>query len=277
MICMSSHSPKSFWFPRSPRRNARKERIAAPSVGLTFFGAVALLLLPAAAPLFAQSMTGEEILRESDARLLPPNCEYRLQLDTVEDDGSRRRDQYTGYKKGDDRNVMIVREPRRFRGSVHMRNGVVIYEYTSTDQRTRQKAYSSVFMGSLLNYGDVMSTALSYDYNVVDTQEDDTYYILTLRPKPGHEGYDMLKVFVRKNNLVPEIREFYALSGELMKTAVIEQLRREGNRTVYMRQRYFEPLSDKTSIAVYSDIVYRRPEQIPDRYFNEGQIRFIGQ
>lgn len=242
---------------------------------VVFLMLVSALCVPTA--LFAQRMSGTEILRHSDNQLLPPNCEYRLQLDTREDDGSRRREQYVGYKKGDDRNVMVVREPRRFRGSVHMRNDVVIWEYTSTDERVRQKAYSSVFMGSLLNYGDVMSTALSYDYDVINTEETNRFYILTLRPKPGRDGYARINVHVRKNDLVPEIREYYALSGELMKTAVIEDLRRSGNRTTYMRQRYFEPLSDKTSIAVYSNIVYRRADQIPDRYFNEGQIRFIGQ
>ena len=235
------------------------------------------LVLPAAA---AFGLDGEEILQASDAKLLPPNCTYNLTLDTVEDDGTRKVNVLDGQKKGNARNVMLVTRPPKVSGSVHMRKELVIWSYYVTDRKTVKEAYSSIFMGSLLNYGDVMATELSYDYDVVATQETTEHYILTLAPKPDHEGYARVVVTVNKDDLVPVKREYFALSGELMKTAEIIELRRAGRRnseeTVYMQQRYYEPLKDRYSIATYSSIRYVQPNQIPDRYFDENQIRYFG-
>lgn len=243
----------------------------------------------------AFSLTGPEILKASDDKLLPPSCSYRLNLVTKESDGSKKKNTFDGFKKGNAKNIMLVTKPTKVAGSVHMRNELVIWSYYVTDKKLVQEAYASVFMGSLLNYGDVMATELSYDYNVIDTKEKDakqiydaktakkrkgTKYVLTLKPKPGHDGYAKVVVIVDQNDLIPERREYYALSGELMKTCDIEELKRKKSRgkelTTKMEQKYYEPMKDRDSIATYDKIEYLEEKDIPESYFNENQIKYLG-
>jgi hypothetical protein len=237
----------------------------AVCIGLTLFGS----------NLFA-AMTGTEILIASDKKLLPTYCSYNLLLETTENDGSKSANTIEGYKKENARNVMLVTDPPKVAGSVHMRKELVIWSYYITDKKLVKVAYSSSFMGTLLNYGDVMATELSYDYNVTDMKTTTTDYILTLKVKKDHEGYAKVVVTVAKATLYPNKREFYAASGELMKTCTLQQLSRNGDQTTLMQQKYTEPLKNRFSIATYSNIKYVAAAAIPDRYYNENEIQSMG-
>ncbi len=228
-----------------------------------------------AGPLVAQAMTGEQVLKASDDKLLPPNCSYTMTLDTEEDDGTKKVNVLEGFKKGNTRNVMIVQQPSKVRGSVHMRKELVIWSYYTTDRKLIKEAYASTFMGSLLNYGDVMATELSYDYAVSEMRATAESYILTLGLRPGHEGYARVVMVVDKASLEPRKREYYARSGELMKTCDIMRLDRSGDKTVYLQQKYYEPLKRRYSTAEYREIEYVDASSIPESYFNENRIRFL--
>ncbi len=236
------------------------------------FFSLFLLVVASAA---VSALTGQQILEESDKKLLPPHCSYRLDLDTVESDGTNKENLLVGYKKGNSKNVMIVRTPAKVSGSVHMRNQYVIWSYYVTDTNLVKEAYASTFMGSLLNYGDVMATELSYDYNVIRKRTRGKYYLLTLEPKPGHEGYAKVIVHVNRETMVPEKREYFALSGELMKTCDVTSLRRSNNKTTYVVQKYYEPLKDRYSTATYENIEYSSADSIPERYFDENYIPYL--
>jgi hypothetical protein len=229
-------------------------------------------------PAAAAALSGTDILKQSDKKLLPENCIYTLSLNTKDDaDGSETTYVFKGQKKGSTRNIMLVSQPNKVKGSSHMRREVVIWSYYTTDKQLKQQAYTSVFMDSLLSYGDVMSTELGYDYDVTKTEKSKNgkQYVLTLAPKPKHEGYAKILVYVNISDLVPQKREYYAKSGELMKSCDTVTLTQTAGKTVYLEQKYYEPLKNRYSVAVYDTIKYVEAAAISDSLFNENQLKLL--
>lgn len=217
---------------------------------------------------------GDRILQLSDQKIFPLLCSYSLSVETKEENGKIKSYVTNGYKKGNDRNVMIVKEPARMAGTVHLRKQAVIWTYYTTNHKLMKLSYQSLFTGSLLNYGDVLAVELSYDYNVVSVEETASDYVLNLQPKAGHEGYAKVIVYIEKENLLPKKRLYYALSGVLLKQSEFTKIEFAGERLVYMEQEFYEPLKDRRTIVTYSNIKYL--SDVPDKYFNENYLKYLG-
>lgn len=219
-------------------------------------------------------LDGNQLLKQSDEKMFPAVCSYSLSVETVDEDGKIKNYVTKGYKKGAAKNVMIVEQPRRMAGTVHLRKEAVIWTYYTTNQKLMKIAYQSVFMGSLLNYGDVMALELSYDYEVIAKVETETEYVLTLTPKEGHEGYAKVVLEIDKESLLPIKRSYYALSGILLKQSEFKKIEFNGQHLTYMEQEFYEPLKDKKTVAVYSQIQLLK--DVPDNYFNENYLKYLG-
>jgi len=220
------------------------------------------------------AIDGNQLLKLSDEKLIPTICSYSLTMETTDEKGKSKNYVVKGYKEGPGKNVLIVEEPRRMAGTVHLRKEAVIWTYYTTNQKLMKIAYQSVFMGSLLNYGDVMAMELSYDYEVAATAETETGYLLTLKPKAGHEGYAEIRVEIDKETLLPKKREYYALSGLLLKESTFKKIEFSGQHLTYMEQEFYEPLKEKKTVVIYSQI--QLLEDVPDKYFNENYLKYLG-
>ena len=234
---------------------------------------IAVFIFTAAAVQAAEN--GNEILKKSDELLIPGIFSYNLTMTSVDQKGKTEVTVMHGWKSGIDRNVMIYREPRRVAGSVNLRRSGMIWVYYTTNKKVTQMGYQAIFMGSLLNYGDVMSAELSTDYDVIGMQETASEYILTLRVKPGREGYDKILVTMDKTNLFPKSREYYALSGVLMKTCIYTDIERRNGVTVSMKQEFFEPLKNQRTFVEFSDIELLK--SVPEKYYNNNYISRFGE
>lgn len=217
---------------------------------------------------------GDEILKSSDQRLIPHTCSYKMKIITTDERGKTTESLLEGYKKGSARNLMVVKKPERLAGSVHLRKDEVIWSYYTTNHRLLKVAYQSIFMGSLLNYGDVLGTELSFDYYVVETEATEESYILTLNPREGQTGYAKVKVYIDKETMLPQKREYYAVSGILMKECEFRRIQMEEGFLQRMEQVFYEPLKEKESIVLYEEIQIL--DNIPDTYFNEQNLKYFG-
>lgn len=229
-----------------------------------------------------RSDSGSDILIASDKKLIPEVCSYELSLDTIKKGDNENTQLFSGFKGGNDRNVMSVKEPKRMAGSAHLRKGGVIWSYYTTNHRLTKMAYQAVFMGTLLNYGDIMATELSTDYNVIKMntiQNKSTAaeeYLLTLTPKPDHEGYGKIIITIDKKSLLPIHRRYYALSGILLKECQFKKIEYQEGKLKYMEMDFFEPLKDRKTTVKFSNIEIKSAKDIPDRYFNENFLKEFG-
>lgn len=226
------------------------------------------LLFQLALPIEAATKASD-VLKQSDATLIPPNCSYELSLSTFNDNQSVQK--FRGYKKGDDKNMMVITDPKRVAGSVHMRKENVIWTYFTTTSKLTQMSYHAIFMGTLLNYGDIMSTELSRDYAIKTAKKIKDEYELTLAPKKKEGGYGSIILTIDAKTFYPKIRKYYALSGILLKEATFTKLEREGNKLKVLEMEFSEPLKGRKTLVQFSNI--KLLKDVPEKYFNESNLQ----
>tara|TARA_Y100000031_G_scaffold124294_1_gene140023 strand:- start:288 stop:1052 length:765 start_codon:yes stop_codon:yes gene_type:complete len=219
-------------------------------------------------------LTGQEVLRLSDEKLIPGLCSYVLRMDTVRKGKKPKINGFIGYKKGAKKNVLIVKRPKRVAGSVYLKKDNVIWSYYTTNHRLTKVAYQAVFMGTLLNYGDILATELSSDYDVAKLEEVSDKYMLTLTTREGKSGYGTIVLTVDKDTFLPEKRSYYALSGILMKECRFEKISYQDGMLSYLEMHFIEPMKERKTIVRFTDI--RPQKNIPDKYYNESYIKFLG-
>jgi len=245
----------------------------------TLFTVILFCMLAAAGAASAQAVAvlspaeGLEILKKSDAKLISELCSYDLSLITLEKGGSKKTNRFKGYKKDIRNNVMIVQEPKRIAGSVHLRKDDVIWSYFTTNKRLTKMAYQAIFMGTLLNYGDIMATELSTDYAVTRAAAQGDRYDLILQPKQGHEGYGKIFLTIDRKTLFPLKRQHFSLSGLLVKECDHSVIEHDGRKTVKVEMLFYEPMKERKTEVRFSNI--QQLTAIPDDYFNENQIKFL--
>ncbi|HCL56254.1 MAG TPA: hypothetical protein DHW82_04500 [Spirochaetia bacterium] len=234
---------------------------------------IILILLLLWIPSYFFALSGEEILKKSDEQWVPDICSYLLTMKTIESGGDEKENQFKGFKKGSVKNVMTVVKPKKISGSVFLRKDDVIFSYYTTNHKLNKVAYQSLFMGSLLSYGDVLATELSFDYNVSKTEETGEDYILTLTPKQGQSGYGKVVIQIGKKDFLPKKRDYYALSGILLKSCVFNKIEFDGKNLSYMEQEFFEPLKERKTIVSLSSVEILK--DIPEKYYNENFIQYL--
>jgi len=243
------------------------------------FALIVFCMLAPAAAASAQALAalspaeGLEILKKSDAKLIPEMCSYDLSLVTLEKGESAKTNRFKGYKKDMRNNVMVVQEPKRIAGSVHLRKDDVIWSYFTTNKRLTKMAYQAIFMGTLLNYGDIMATELSTDYDVTRADAQGDLYELTLQPKQGHEGYGKIILTIDRKTLYPVKRQHFSLSGLLVKQCDHTIIEHDGHKTIRVEMLFYEPMKERKTEVKFGNIQLRTA--IPDDYFNENQIKFL--
>ncbi len=220
--------------------------------------------------------TGEEILAKADAKLFPANASYYLKMEIENDKGKINKTLYQGYKKGGSKNIMLMKEPSKNAGTVQMRRENSIWIYFSTNGKTMKSAFQSITVGEDVSYGDILANDLSYDYEVVEQNEKEENIILILKPKPKHEGYAKLIVTIDKNSFQVKRREYYAVSGTLLKVCEIKETKYDENGLLtYFKQEFFDPLKDRKSYVIIDEIKSVKESDIPEKYYNENQMKFF--
>ena len=129
-------------------------------------------------------------------------------------------------------------------------------------------------MGTLLNYGDIMATELSIDYEVVSVGVNGECYELTLKPKQGREGYGKIILTINRHTLFPQRRQHFSLSGILLKECEHTLIEHDGTKTVKMEMLFYEPMKERKTEVRFSNI--QLINDIPDNYYNENFIKFLG-
>jgi hypothetical protein len=140
-----------------------------------------------------------------------------------------------------------------------------------------KSAFQSLAIGEDVCYGDILSGDLSYDYFVESASSENKDIVLTLKPRPGHECYAKLIVVIDGISFVPKRREYYAVSGTLLKKCEIDSVEYDaGGSVIRYRQKFHDPLKDRKSFVTVDRIRSMRIGEIPERYFNETQLKFVG-
>ena len=215
--------------------------------------------------------TGLEILQISDSKVIPKFCKYRIVMKTVEQSGRERLTVMRGFMKTSIKNVLITERPKTAAGTVHLRKDTVIWSYYTTNHKLMKVSYQSIFMGSILNYGDVMATELAVDYDVKSMDDKSQEYRLELTPKKNREGYAKILLYIDKKTFYPIKREYFALSGMMLKTCEFKKVEWDKGKLKHVEEVFYEPVKDRKTIVTWDS--FEHDVNIPEKYFNPEYLR----
>jgi outer membrane lipoprotein-sorting protein len=235
------------------------------------------------------------IIEKSDKKFIPDIFTYHMTLRTTSADGKIDVVEYKGKKKFMN-NIMITLIPLSAKGQVNLKNRNVIWSYFPTSDSSVKQSYQAIILGTTVSYGDILALELSRDYNVESMMEisnliqissnyatnntrtvpigTNSYYLLTLIPKKGIDGYARGLIWINKGNLLPVKREYYAYSGLLVKSCEIKSISFDENGVVTdSEELFYEPLKKKQTLVTFSNIKILK--DIPDTTFNPRSMKFF--
>lgn len=236
-----------------------------------------LLTLLMIATASSAKMTPSEMLKASDDKIFADYSSMRISIESEDDQGRITKQLLNGFKKGASKMILMIKEPKRSAGNVEMRKENSIWIYFASNGKTMKSAFQSLAVGETVSYGDILSADLSYDYDIFgDAAETDTTVVLTLKPKPNHEGYAKLVVTLEKTTLLPKKKEYYALSGTLLKICEIKKIEfdEKGNLKLFQQQ-FTDPIKERKSFVTMDSVTVLKEKDIPEKYYNESQLKFL--
>lgn len=172
----------------------------------------------ALAPAAAAEPGAEEILRGADAILAPDEYEADLTMVTHHKDGSLRTFEVHLWKKGPTRVRVRFLSPADDKGSEVLRIDDNMWNYLPNLGRAIRISPKQEFHGGDFNNTDIMRVNLALDYTATRLpDESPDEYVLELRAKNDSISYDLVRYWIRKQDLMPLRQEFFTRSGKLIR------------------------------------------------------------
>ena len=184
--------------------------------------------------------TPREILERVDANMTMSTARVNAQMTIAYRDGDVRNLIYDAWAQGTDQSFLEFTAPARDAGSRFLRleNAMWIYlPRVGKSVRIQGHMLRQGLMGSDFSYGDASENpSMVEDYDAVLEGEEELdgrrAYVVNLTAKPERRdlAYQRRKVWVDADRWVPLKEERFARSGKLLKTALLSDVRRVGDR-----------------------------------------------
>lgn len=214
--------------------------------------ALGLLLFGAAAPLAeAQGAqagqatrqakeklpTARELLRMIDRNLTFETRKATVRM-TVEGKGRTRTYEMVSFGRGQNDAAIEYLEPRREKGTKMLKLGDELWIYMPSIERVQKISGHMLrqgMMGSDVSYEDLMASReleRDYDAKVTGSAQHNRRdcWILEMNAKTDRVSYPRRKTWVDKETLIPVKQELFALSGRLLKTWTMSDVKKFGER-----------------------------------------------
>ena len=175
-------------------------------------------------PSAAAEPTAEQILARYDEIMGPATFEAVSTMTAHREDGSTRSYEMRFLRGGKDRFRVWFDAPGSVKGQEMLRSGDNLWLYLPNLKRATRIANRDSFQGGDFNNADVLRVNYTADYTatLVPSEMPDTYK-LELKAKGPDTAYDAIKLWFRKQDLQPVRGEYYATSGQLLRSAEFKE------------------------------------------------------
>lgn len=189
-------------------------------------------------------------------------------------DGARSVHQYRILSQNKDNTIVMTTAPAAERGQTMLVKGQDLWVFMPNVSQAVRLPLSQRLTGQVAN-GDLARANFSGDYDPellrTETIEGREYHVLELTAVNRRVTYHRVMYWVEKDSHRPFKAEFYALSGNLLKTAhyrdYVTMAGVERPSKLYMQ----DPLkSGSHSLMEYSNMQLR---DLPDRFFTHNYLR----
>jgi len=191
---------------------------------------IAIMLITALySMLFAQEMTGYQIMKNVDERVIPDDIETDMTMNLVDKKGRVRSRFIHSYRMSDDKQIMWFNEPADVKGSSFLR---LSYDDRDDDmwiylpafgkvRRIASHAKNGSFMGSDFTYEDMGDRKVDdYEYTILGEEDVDgrSCWMIQSIPKPGvATDYSKGVSWVWKQEFIVVKSDLYDKKGKLRK------------------------------------------------------------
>ena len=238
---------------------------------LTAVRLAVLLLLVAATAAFAQN--AEDIVRRLEANQRFRTQEAEGALIITDRFGSRTKT-FVSYAEGRERMLLAFTNPEE-KGQKILRLQDEIYLYFPDAEevvRLQGSALKEAVMGSDFSYEDLTGEKSVLDlYNVRLLGSEQLggreQHLLELKAKERGVAYPLQKLWVDAVEFIPRRAEYYALSGRLLKTLEVLEVRQVAGRSVMSRAIMRDALKKSSSTEFRVDRV-KLDETLPKNIFS---------
>ncbi len=215
----------------------------------------ALALLVAAA---RAQLAPAEILRRVDANMTFTTAHARAEMVIRYRGGDVRTLRYESWARGTDEAFIEFTAPARDAGSRFLRRDDAMWIFlprVGKSVRIQGHMLRQGMMGSDISYGDASERpSMVEDYDATlerrDTLDGRPVWVLHLVARRADLSYPKRRLWVDAERNVPLREERFATSGRLLKTAVLGDVRRVGNRWYPFRMELDNALDTETTTTL---------------------------
>ena len=231
--------------------NHRPIGIALLVSGIT---AASALLLPAGA-----QIDPEEILRRIDSNIMITSSRMTARMTVQYGSGEIRTMEFNSWSEGTDKSFLEFTSPARDAGSRFLRIGGdrmwIFLPRVGKSVRIQGHMLRQGLMGSDFSFGDASENpSMAADYSAIvegeETFNDRPAYVLYLEAKRDDLAYPSRRIWVDSQRWLPLKEERYARSGKLLKTMILSDARRVGERWYSFRMELNNALQADTSTVL---------------------------
>lgn len=185
----------------------------------------------------AKTPTAKELLRLVDQNLTFETRKARVKM-IVEGKGRTRTYEMVSFGRGHDDTAMEYVAPRREKGTKMLKLGDELWIYMPSVERVQKISGHMLrqgMMGSDVSYEDIMASReleKDYDARVTGSGRYDgrECWLVELKATSRKVAYPKRKTWVDKETLIPLKQDLFALSGKLLKTWTMSDVKMFGKR-----------------------------------------------
>ncbi|MEW5801716.1 MAG: outer membrane lipoprotein-sorting protein [bacterium] len=233
---------------------------------------------PSSSP-YSQGNTGPDaaqLVKAADEALVRDTAIYTMKM--IEYKKEKVDKEYTieVWIKGNDKTIIRFLEPPRERGRAILMNGDDMWMYLPDVNRSMRVSPKARMMGTDFSNADVANMRLLDDYSArmigPDTLDGGAQgYKLELKRRHSKAVYDRILYWIGLDHNLPLRREFYVISGKLLKTLSYSEPCEVSGRLIPRRWTMESALSKDKKTVMTTEKVIWSPE-IDDTLFTQGQL-----
>ncbi len=234
----------------------------------------ALIFLLSTTLAFAE-MSGDEIVRKVDDKMDRTGSLSKMDMRVYRNSKLRKTYKMLMKSQGDEKILIDFLHPPRNKGEKYLKVEESMWIYRPKINKVIRISGRSSFSGSDFSNTDILSVRLDKDYNSkllgTEKYKNIEAYKLELLAKSEEVTYAKIIYWVDKNKLVPLKRDFYTISGHLLKTLVLE---RQSNLFDEMPDTFImSNVLEKNKKSVMKFLNYKGNIKFPAKTFRKSSLK----
>ncbi|MCP4221551.1 MAG: outer membrane lipoprotein-sorting protein [bacterium] len=220
-------------------------------------------------------LSGDEIVRRVDDKMDRTGALIKTEMKVFRKNKLRKTYRMMMKSIGTERVLVEFFHPPRNKGEKFLKVEKSMWIYRPKINKVIRLSGRSTFSGSDFSNTDVLSVRLDLDYNArilgIEHYGGEEAYKLELLAKSEEVTYAKIIYWVRKKDLVPLKREFYTISGHLLKTLHLKT--RTGIFDTMPDTFVMTNILEKNKKSVMQFLTYKDNQNFPASIFRKNALK----